>query len=510
MVGKAEQISCDTMGPFQDQNQMMEFLDESTGGSSLRDSPNMFEEEQLRLESAFSEVSFGDDCTDEGRLSRALQSWMPDHQFSSIKPMEKPPLQPIYSGRLGEHQHLKRSSSEDSIVTKLSLFSCSSGQNKEEEEVAAIRKRRKKKKTVASTVKDEDVLTWEKLNVIYRNKSGAFSSFMKTRNAITMDTFTGQETKESDIQQLLDPVEKVAMARVGRTEGIHLTSDIKKSGSMTNIDESSSPMVVPTSRAKAPRVGSAGTKPTSKAINLEEIRQQQVNEKLAQLQKARNKRSLALRKRASLGNIQRKMSLVSDVSSDFGPNTSSARSLSPEPEERVSVWKGDREILEMDLRRGLTERATMRIKSTTAALERVTGFGEDNEFQRTVGRHEEFPLHVTDDYGLHPKIVQRIRISPQLSNVIQTDIKVRMGRPRYHEIRVRDMEIWNRGQRLDRGHTNLKVFNWLHSLREDLFEKDIESTSDTNVPSRHEKLGILHVESADEPDVKPLYLKTFR
>ncbi|OWF55265.1 uncharacterized protein LOC110462204 [Mizuhopecten yessoensis] len=496
------------MGPFHDQSQIMEFADESIAGSSLRGSPNMFEEEQLRLESAFSEFGLCEEDTDEGRLSRALQSWMPDYEFSSIKPLEKPPIQPIYSGRLGEHKHLKRSSSEDSIVTKLSLFSCSTGQDLEEE-VATIRKKRRKRKG-ASAVKEADGLTWGKLEELNRHKRGAFASLMKAQNAIAIDTFTGEMAEEGAIQKLMDPVEKAAMARVGITKGIHLTSDLKKSGSMTNIDESGKPMVLSSFKAKATRVASAGSKPASRAINLEEIRQQRANEKLAQLQKARTKRQQALRKRVSIGNIQRKMSLASDVSSDFAPNTPSARSLSPEPEERVSVWKGDREILEMDLRKGLTGRATIRIKSTTAALERVTGFGEENDFQRTVGRHEEFPFHIIDDYGLHPKIVQRIRISPQLSNVIQTDIKVRMGRPRYHEIRVRDMDIWNRGQKLDRGHTNLKVFNWLHSLREDLFEKDTECVVNDTLPSRHENLGILHVESADEPDVKPLYLKSFR
>ncbi|XP_033756685.1 uncharacterized protein LOC117339285 [Pecten maximus] len=499
-------VNTNTMGPFHDQSQIMEFLDESIAGSSLRGSPNMFEEEQLRLESAFSEFSLDEDNTDEGRLSRALQSWMPDHQYSSIKPIEKPRIQPIYSGRLGEHKYLKRSSSEDSIVTKLSLFSCSTDHDHYEEDVATIRKKRRKKKTVTSAIK-EDTLTWEKLAETYRNKRGAFTSFMKTQNAITMDIFTGQIPEESDIQKLMNPKERASMARVGKTQGIQLAVNNTKSGSMTNIDESGRPTVMSSSKVKRGRVGSAGTKPTSRAINLEEIRQQRVNEKLAQLQKARNKRSLALRKRTS---IPRKMSLASDVSSEFAPNTPSARSLSPEPEERVSVWKGDREILEMDLRKGLTDRATTRIKHTTAALERVTGFGEENEFQRTVGRHEEFPFHITDDYGLHPKIVQRIRISPQLSHVIQTDIKVRMGRPRYHEIRVRDMDIWNRGQKLDRGHTNLKVFNWLHSLREDLFEKDIECVVEDSLPTRQDEVGILHVESADEPDISPLYLKTFR
>jgi hypothetical protein len=56
---------------------------------------------------------------------------------------------------------------------------------------------------------------------------------------------------------------------------------------------------------------------------------------------------------------------------------------------------------------------------------------------------------IDDDYGFRPKIIQKMRISPFLSNIIREDIKVRMGRPRYHEIKVKDLEWWNRGQHLD-------------------------------------------------------------
>ncbi|VDI29847.1 Hypothetical predicted protein [Mytilus galloprovincialis] len=40
--------------------------------------------------------------TDEGRLSHALQSWMSDYVIKCIEPMNKPALQPIFSGKLGK------------------------------------------------------------------------------------------------------------------------------------------------------------------------------------------------------------------------------------------------------------------------------------------------------------------------------------------------------------------------------------------------------------------------
>jgi hypothetical protein len=102
-----------------------------------------------------------------------------------------------------------------------------------------------------------------------------------------------------------------------------------------------------------------------------------------------------------------------------------------------------------------------------------------------------------------------MRISPFLSNIIREDIKVRMGRPRYHEIKVKDLEWWNRGQHLNRAHRNLKVFNWLHSLREDDFEHILDLDIIDNPPVGRDDIAIMHVEAADEPDIKPLYQTDF-
>ena len=155
-----------------------------------------------------------------------------------------------------------------------------------------------------------------------------------------------------------------------------------------------------------------------------------------------------------------------------------------------------------------------RIVTTTTALERVTGVGDDNEQRPYTCHLAEFPSHVDEDFARQPRIPQRIRISPHLSEVIKGDIRVRMGRPRYHEIRVRDLEIWNRGQTLDRAHRNLKVFNWLHSLKEEEFELTSLRQDVSDEPPGLEDVSygdMVLVRAVDDPDVKPLYQrnKTF-
>jgi hypothetical protein len=156
----------------------------------------------------------------------------------------------------------------------------------------------------------------------------------------------------------------------------------------------------------------------------------------------------------------------------------------------------------------LREQVKHRIKATTSALERVTGLGDNNE-QRPYSSHmREFPNYIDDDFAFQPKIPQKIRISPQLSDVIKSDIRIRMGRPRYHEIREYDLLMWDRGQTLGRAHRNLKVFNWLHSLREDEFDEATVRQDINDVPPDLDDVSygdMVLIRAVDDPDVKPLY-----
>lgn len=468
--------------------------------------------ESVTVDSAFSEMSISDESelTDEGRLSRSLQSWMPDHVIVPIEPATKPKRELVYSGRLGKRPNLQRVPSDESLKTSISLLSCSSRETSPATRSSTAVKARRRRRVAGSRAQSAagketpKPRTWE--DFANQKTKGMFDTFTKAQNILQMDIVaaSGFTSGESEAFQMFDKDEQVAVFNAGLSFGVKLTSSLKRSDSESNVNKI---RLYKQQKVRLKRTLSSGAKPQSKPINLEEIRQQKLKEKMALLQKQQLMRR---RERSRWSIISSKMSSRSSVTSDVAPNTPSVRSLSPVSDhEPIQVWKGDREILEMDLRAGLTERVKKRITATTVAINRVTGFGEDNRMQRVVGRHEEFPHLVEEDYAVVPKIVQRIRISPSLSQVIKDDMKVRMGRPRYHEIRIRDLEQWNKNQKLDRSHRNLKVFNWLHSLREDDFDKDIEPYIQDCVPSPDEDVQIIHVEAADERDVKPLYLTKF-
>lgn len=461
-----------------------------------------------------SEFSYDESLTDEGRLSRSLQSWMPDYVIVPIEPMVKPPLQPVYSGRLGKKPSLHRIPSDESIATKLSLLSCSTTRDASpDERLSTATKRRRRKKITpagnrAQSATEKAKFSWE--DFARQRSKGALDKFSKTHNAMRMDVVQRFGDDESEAFRMMEKGEQRLLKAVGIRRSRLFAGEIKKSPSLSDVRDT---YILPQPKTKTNRRSlSVGSKPRSRGINLEEIRQQRIREKIALMQQKQRSRG---GKRSFLSHRMQSRTTLTTTTSSVGsaaPATPSPRTMSPvnNPEEKVSVWKGDQQILEMDLRRGLTKRVQKKIMSTTMAINVLTGYGESNERQTMIGRHEEFPEFVHEDYCAKPKMVQRIRITPDLSLVIKDDIRIRMGRPRYHEIRIRDLEIWNRGQLLNRSHRNLKVFNWLHSLKENEFEKDIEPYIDDSIPANPDDVDVLHVESADEPDIKPLYLKKFK
>lgn len=533
--------------------------------------------DESRLPSAFSEMGLTEE-SDEGRLSRALQSWMPDYVINSIEPMEKPPYEPVFTGKLGrdrdkiarvsfdntkrvpsavrrsksekrtrlsnaqqgnklkraktntfklkrsfteirkndkpisrkdfDNGRLVRTSSDESISTHYSsLFELSSLEAKSDISSGShkSRKRGKQRKEVKDQKSPQPVASrWVEL--ASKKSLGAFDKFMRGQNVLQIETFATYSGEfESEAFEMMDPDERRMVFNSAKRTGIRLNKELKKSGSITNINEQ---VHLPKKRKKM-RTLSAGHKPLSKGINLEEIKQRIEKERMAAARLKQESRS-SRRRRSRVASSSARSEVSSNVS---GIHTPSIRSLSPSTipdSKQETVWKGDKEILEMDLRRGLTTRVKKRIKTTTSALERVTGYGENNKFQRRVGRCRDFPQLIDDDYGFKPKIVQRMRISPFLSSVIRQDIQVRMGRPRYHEISVKDLEWWNRGQKLNRAHRNLKVFNWLHSLKEDEFEHLLDVEILDTPPESRDDIVEMHVEAADEPDLKPLYMTDFK
>ncbi|XP_052773079.1 uncharacterized protein LOC128211953 [Mya arenaria] len=501
--------------------------------------------------------------TEDGRLSRSLQSWMVGHTWSTVQPLEKPPREPIFSAKLGKERRvnnkkrvqirtpqkgsktptadlietnnktnqLRRIPSDESIQTQLSLLTCSSLDNKTECLPNAQEKKRKKRRAAsrASTTTDESGGVKSKWVVFATRRVGALNQLLRTQNAMANSygvMYAGGEYEhESEAFRNLEKDEQTSLFTAGITRGLRYIDKtaMKKSDSLFDLLD-----LIEKKSEKAPlkRTLSANAKrPWGKLLDIADLKRERMNRLLA-IEQERLRKEKETSRRSKRPSRKSSSSLLDVVSSSpsashLGSVTSETprsvqgsdyRTHSPsemesrieeENEEKVTVWKGDREILEIDLKREFTQRVKERITITRTALKRATGYGESNDRQETIGTIEEFPLHTDDDFAHKPRIIQKMRISPHLSGVIHDDIQVRMGRPRYHEIKETDLDQWNRGQALDRAHRNLKVFNWLHSIRNNNFATcrapEIRELSDEEVEEPE------HIEAADEPDVKPLY-----
>lgn len=60
--------------------------------------------------------------TDESRLSKALQSWMPNYVITPLPRQAHTSRQPVFSARLGRETAIHRVPSCESLETQLSLF----------------------------------------------------------------------------------------------------------------------------------------------------------------------------------------------------------------------------------------------------------------------------------------------------------------------------------------------------------------------------------------------------
>lgn len=462
--------------------------------------------------------------TDEGRLSRCLKSWMPDYELRSLPPQPNPPREAVFSARLGDHLRvITRSTSTESISTQLSLFSCSShGSNSA---AAAAKQRRRRRRRMKEDQENECGDPEKSIWVELASKTGGALDKMMRMHAIyaQMDT-------ETAIFQKLPDHEKALVTEAGTQRGFHLGPGRQRSDSASNIHKKLPPPkpIRPVEIEELRRrLQSADGKIRGPMTNFQELRRQMVNQRLASLQEKFSKhRQSSRRSLTGTKSVSRhspcSSSSNNDVfqsntpleglpssreieqSKDFEIDTADCKNDQKE-DAQVSVWKGDSQILAIDLQRELTAKVKSKIESTTTALERATGLGDDNSPQSFVGPLEEYPNLVEQDYSQVARIPQRIRISPHLSDVIRTDIHVRMGRPRYHEIRIHDLAIWNRGTDLDRSHRNLKVFNWLHSLRETEFDLSLPEGVQDDPPGGNIKIKDEVVVAVDEPEIKPLF-----
>lgn len=450
---------------------------------------------------------------------------------------------------------LRRVLSDDSITTSLSLLTCSSVEKDQPEEEVVKGKRRRRRKQLSRTSSRKtiespkpEVSTWTEIAT--KKTSNLKNIFRQQAVAINMvGIIAGEDDNdESEAFRMFDKDEQEAVFKSGSTRGIKFVNktELQRSSSVTDMYNEETEKINNQKHLKK-RLLSANAKKSwgppldvaqikrdklNKLMAAEQAKQQQEKERLRRVRRHLLNKSSGQRSLTNMTPSAKSMmssntsatpsvitassnvqSLYSEHSSDLRTETISEKHSHIESDDekiknevKAAVWKNDREILEIDLKRELTAKVKDKIASTRSALKLATGYGDDNEQRKVVGPHEEFPNHAEDDFSHKPRIIQKMRISPHLSNIIHDDIQVRMGRPRYHEIRLDDLEQWNKGLELDRAHRNLKVFNWLHSLRNVTFTSNIvQDIVDEPPVDDSVDLELLHVESADEPDLKPLF-----
>ena len=146
-----------------------------------------------------------------------------------------------------------------------------------------------------------------------------------------------------------------------------------------------------------------------------------------------------------------------------------------------------------DLESKLSLKVQRTVAATLEALHKSTGVGSNTtEVVRVPG---EYGRYTADDYARYPRYPQHVRIAPQLSRLIRDDIQDRMGRPRKHALRVRDIVQFDQEMsQLGRAQRNLMIFNWLNSVTEEEWEKG-------SAPSIYDVEGM--VEETRYPDLLP-------
>ncbi|KAK6174469.1 hypothetical protein SNE40_017740 [Patella caerulea] len=410
------------------------------------------------------------------QLSDILQGWMPDYIVTPIEPHARLEKEPLYSAKLGKEPRIKRIPSCESIVTQLSLLSCSTyGKNDNSND----RKRRKRKSKGSRPVTGISS-SGSKWIALANRRQGMFDKMLRQQTSHVAAPGLGDG--HNIAFDMMDEDEKKLLFQCGMEAGLNMAPGLKKSDSSTNINRNE--------QAQIRRFSHFDVVPTyGKKSDFKELQKQAAHQN--NILQAKKTSPGSNRSLNTSGHSKQSAASAGTNLPTF--NSPTIRTVTPPFKEKVRMWQVDEQIMDVDLKGGVSDKVKKRIASTNIALERVsrvtgTRTNTTNTSKRTITNHP-----------------QNIRISPELSSVIQQDIRMRMGRPRYHEIRKQDVQIWDRGQQLNRSHRNLKVFNWLHSLQEDKFDPDIHSNvrDDLSRPNSN-SCAFVHVDSVDEPPFKPL------
>ncbi|CAH1782878.1 unnamed protein product [Owenia fusiformis] len=364
---------------------------------------------------------------------------------------EKPERKLLYSGHLGKESPLLRIPSEESIATELSLMSFSTANSK----MGRKKKIRRRGKRKEDPPKKE--MKWVELAKKTRMK-GLLDRMIQKDKA----EFSNYIHQDQEIPDMMEEDERHLLHLVRRTRG--LKGNVK-SGSTSNISNIHDiPKRIQTALSRNGG-NMSGKRKTERSVSINP----QLEGFLASPRASPHLRPTSV-----------------NTTHQLGTQSKSKRPLS---RTRMTFNLPDYD-------RPLTEKVKYRIRETVRALERVTGTGDPPTVCRGYfDRDEAFP-YIENDFTQVPRIPQNVRIAPQLSKVIKADIKHRMGRPRYHEVRKADLAAFDKAK--DRGirsNRNLMIFDWLNSINEDYYDHEASVERIAPVNSKEDL-------QYDPPDIK--------
>ena len=381
----------------------------------------------------------------------------------------------LYSGRVGiEAKYPPNIPDDDSIITEISLLTCSDGKAAQN----GVRRRRRQKKPDAGGGKKA---SWA--DAARETYGGVLGRMLEKDTGALQGLTAGDHAygslKSKLMSELLSEEEQGLLMKCGRTKPGVFSKD--KSFSTENIMT----------------CGGIKGRPPSKQLNRQASKTSSGRETPAHGYKATGRtpspraiaRTLAQTKRAEsipvrIGSHsqvmpQRKRTSSSHQHVIYGNLPSESVAPQPISQDHPSNMH--------------TKHIHAQIQTTVSALDRIAGHGDQTYEMKSIP--EEKGLYTEADYSRIPRYPQNVRVAPQLVRVITAEMKRRASQPRQYELKKQDVYKFDRIQpSLDQASRNLFIFNWLNHLDErDFLEDSLPDISQTGS-------GRLRLASVDHSD----------
>ena len=343
----------------------------------------------------------------------------------------------LFSARI-EHPRSARYrvpvSDDESIETNLSLFSCSTEDGFEFDKSRSKRRKRRKRKTVEILETDSapsQKIDWQEIE---RNSKPSLLNKMLDRDASNMSSYCSGYTAPTR-QTLYDVISDHERALLQLTQTTAGICGVQKSSSTENLISSyeMNQQIKLPPRFWLQRFKERG-RPKSAPSDITSCRYQ-------------NEISTTPNQHFSQDSLE-----------DF---QFTART---HPLQRSHITFSS--LPDFETQKHITNEGKRRVKRAVTALGRLTGHSNSSAA---------YSESIKNDYAKTPIYSHSVIITHQLRNIIEKDIRARMGFRRQNGITKTDMIEFDAKQpKLGRTHRNLLIFNWLSTIDEHTYVFDGE------------------------------------